>query len=187
MGLRAYISKNDCSWLSVTNCDEVLKVGQEYEFLIKKIDKTSNNIYLTRRLPETNPWDLINLPNINSVIDVEIISYDTIKFISYYQNALEIYIPIDEMSWFFLTPNQCRELIGKTIKVKVINIDDENEKIYCSVRQMEDNPWLKIHKSLHKGMEFNGKVTDITSNYIQVRLPNNFIGIIPREWKIRLN
>lgn len=85
------------------------------------------------------------------------------------------------MSWFFLTPNQCRDLIGSTINVKVIDIDDENEKIYCSYRQIEENPWPQIHKSLQKGMEFTGKVTDITSNYIQVRLPNNFSGIIPRE------
>lgn len=181
MGLRAYISKNDCSWLSITNCEEVLKIGQEYDFQIKKIDKTSNNIYLTRRLSETNPWNLIDLPKHNSNIEVEIVSFDSIKFIGFYQNTLEVYILNEEMSWFFLTPNQRRNLVGNLVQVKVTNIDDENEKVYCSLRQIEDDPWPKIHQSLKKGMEFTGKVTDITSNYIQVRLPNNYFGIVPKE------
>lgn len=181
MGLRAYISKYDCSWSSISNCEEVLKVGHEYDFIIKKIDKTSNYIYLTKRLPETNPWDLVDLPKLNSTVEIELVNYDTIKFIGVYQNSLEIYIQMEEMSWFFLTPNQCRNYIGTTVSVKVINIDEDNEKIYCSLRQTEMDPWPKIHQSLQKGMEFTGRVTDITSNYIQVKLPNNFLGIIPKE------
>ncbi len=161
--------------------EEALKVGHEYDFIIKKIDKTSNYIYLTRRLPETNPWDLVDLPKLNSSVEIELVNYDTIKFIGVYQNSLEIYIQMEEMSWFFLTPNQCRNYIGTTVNVKVINIDEDNEKIYCSLRQTEMDPWPKIHQSLQKEMEFTGRVTDITSNYIQVKLPHNFLGIIPKE------
>lgn len=181
MGLRAYITKNECSWLSIDKCEDAIKVGQNYEFIIKKIDKTSSYIYLTRRLPETNPWGLVEIPKAGSYIEIELISFDTIKYMCLYKDVMEVYIPLDEMSWFFLIPNQCRELVGSTKKVKVISVDEVNEKVFCSLRQLEEDPWPKIHKSLQKGMEFNGKVIDITSNYIQVKLPNNFTGIIPRE------
>lgn len=65
--------------------------------------------------------------------------------------------------------------------MKVIEIDHDNEKIFCSLRQTEIDPWPKIHESLKVGMDFNGKVTDITPHYLQVKLPNNYFGIIPKE------
>ena len=181
MGMKAFISKNDCSWLSVFSCNDILTVGQEYEFQIKKIDKTSNLLYLTLRIPETNPWNLVELPKVDSIIEVEFLSFDSIKFTCIYQNNLEVYIQIDELSWFFFTNNQFKELIGSHKKVKVISIDDEKEKVFCSLRQIDTNPWVNIHSSLKVGMEFTGKVSDITSNYIQVKLPNNYYGIVPRE------
>jgi len=181
LGMKAYIKKNECSWLSLISCDEILRFNQEYDFIIKKIDKSSNMIYLTMKTEENNPWNLITLPKIGDLIDVVISSNNPINFSGIYSDKLELYIPNDEISWFFLTPNQSHELIGTTQTVKVISIDDENEKIFCSLRQIQENPWPLIHESLKVGMEFNGKVTDITHNYIQVKLPNNYIGTIPSE------
>ena len=181
MGIKAFISRNDCSWLSVLSCSDVLNVGQEYEFQIKNIDKKSNLIYLTLRIPETNPWNFVELPKIGSLIEVEFITFDSIKFTCLYQNNLELYIQVEELSWFLLTTNQIKELIVSRKKVKVSNVDDEKEKIFCSLRQVDENPWINIHSSLKVGTEFTGKVSDITSNYIQVKLPNNYYGIIPRE------
>jgi len=181
LGMKAYIQKNECSWLSVISCEEILRVNQEYDFIVKKIDKSSNMIYLTMKTDENNPWNLIPLPKIGDLIDVVISLNNPINFRGIYSDKLEVYITNDEISWFFLTPNQCHELIGTTQTVKVISIDDENEKVFCSLRQIQENPWPLIHESLKVGMEFNGKVTDITQNYIQVKLPNNYIGTIPSE------
>jgi predicted RNA-binding protein with RPS1 domain len=181
MGMRAYIKKNECSWISISNCSDVLKKGQEYDFQIKKIDKTSNFIYLTRRFSESNPWEIVDIPNMNSKIELELISYDTIKFTCLYQGKLEVYIPMDEISWFFLPISHLQELIGTAQMAKVIEIDEENQKLFCSIRQLDANPWINIHKSLPIGREFNGKVIEISSKNIQVRLPNNFVGTVYRD------
>lgn len=181
LGMKAYIQKNDCFWLSITSCEDILVVNHEYDFIVKKIDKSSNMIYLTLKTIENNPWNLIRLPRVGDLIDVVISLNNPINFKCIYSDKLEVYIANEEISWFFLTPNQCHELIGTTQTVKVISIDEENEKIFCSLRQVQENPWTLIHESLKVGMEFNGKVADITQHYIQVKLPNNYIGIIPSE------
>lgn len=181
LGMSAYIQKNECSWISLISCEDILKQNQEYDFIIKRIDKSSNMIYLTMKTDENNPWTQLELPKEGDIIDVKISSNNAINFKAVFKEKLEIFIPTDEISWFFLTPNQSRELWGTIQKVKVITIDNENEKIFCSLRQTEQDPWPKIHESLKVGMEFNGKVTDVASNYIQVKLPNNYFGIIPKE------
>jgi hypothetical protein len=30
-------------------------------------------------------------------------------------------------------------------------------------------------------MEFNGKISEITPTYVQVKLPNNYVGVLPKE------
>jgi predicted RNA-binding protein with RPS1 domain len=182
MGMRAYISKNECSWRSIANCSEILKVGNEYKFQIKRIDKSINQIHLTLKLQEDNPWELVEIPKIGQIVNLELLSYDSIKFTCLYQDKLEVYIPIDEISWFFLTHNQYHDYLGSVKGAKVIIIDEQNEKIYCSLRQTDENPWINIHASLPIGKTFNGKVTDVTFDYIQVRLPNNYFGQIPKEY-----
>lgn len=181
LGMRAYIQRNECSWISIISCEDVLVKNQEYDFVIKKIDKSANMIYLTLKTEDNNPWTKVELPRQNDLIEVTINSFNTINFKAVYSKKLEIYIPFEEISWFFLTQNQRKNLIGTAQKVKVIEVDHDNEKIFCSLRQTEIDPWPKIHESLKVGMEFNGKVTDITPHYLQVKLPNNYFGIIPKE------
>lgn len=181
LGMRAYIHRSECAWISITSCEDILRLNHEYEFLIKKIDKSSNMIYLTLKTEESNPWALIELPQVGDLVDVTINSSNTLNHTGIYKGTLEVCIPNDEISWFFLTPNQIRELMGTVQTVVVLNVDEENEKIFCSLRQTEQNPWPTIHESLTVGMCFNGRVTDVTSHYIQVKLPNNYSGIISKE------
>lgn len=180
-GMRAYISKAECSWHSISNCNEILNAGQQYEFVVKRIDKSSNMIYLSLKLPETNPWESVDIPKHGDIIELRIVSGDSIKFSCLFQNKLEVYVLKEEVSWFILTPNQFNSFIGKTVNAKVIEINVESEKIFCSLRQIDSNPWLKVHESLPVGKEFNSKVIDVTSEYILVKLPNNYQGIIPKS------
>ena len=122
------------------------------------------------------------IPAIGSIIEVVVISYDSIKFTCLYKNSLEVFIQTNEISWFLLTDTQKSDYIGTSQKVKVINVDENNEKIFCSLRQIDNNPWPKIHASLPICKELNGKVCDVNSHGIQVRLPNNYYGFIPKAF-----
>lgn len=181
LGMRAYIRKSECSWVTALSCDQVLTVGQEYDFIVKSIDINANHIYLSRKFDEVNPWNLIDIPQVGSIIEIKIISVDTVRAICLYKEELEVLIPNEQLSWGFLTDNQRQELIGTTQKAKVIQIVKEKQLLLCSIRQLEVNPWETIHKSITVGTEFNGKVVEITPNFIQVKLPNDLFGILPKE------
>ncbi len=181
LGINSYITKQECSWIQIDNCNEVLSIGQEYDFVITKIDKSLSLLYLTLKSEDENPWHLIELPKEKDVIDVFIKSKDNLKLNCVYNNKLEVYILNEETSWFFLTDIQFQSLIGTTQKVKVVQKEDALQRIFCSIRQLDNNPWPSIHSSLKVGMEFNAKISGITPNFIQVQLPNNYIGIVPKD------
>ena len=180
-GMKAYIAKHDCSWRHIKDCNDILRTGERFNFIIKKIDKSSSMIYLTLRSQDSNPWFQVNLPSINSKIIVKVLDYDSIKFTCLYENVLEVFIPTNEISWFLLTDHQKNDYVGTELEVKVINVDETNEKIFCSLKQIEENPWLKIHQVLKIGKVFNGKVIDVNPHGIQIQLPNNYVGSVSKE------
>ncbi len=180
-GMRAYINRRDCSWISVADCNSELKSGEEYVFQVKNIDRKSSTIHLTRKFDEDNPWYLDELPKMAEIITVKIISRDNLKYTGLWESRLEVYIPVNEVSWYILSENSKDKLVGTYKKVKVIEIDEINQKTFCSLKQIDLDPWPIIHKSLTRGSEFQGKVIDVTTHFVDVELPNGYKGRIPKE------
>lgn len=180
-GMTGYITKSECSWIRLNHCKDVLDVGKEYEFFVRRIDKGSNIIYLSLKHPELNPWNNTDIPKAGEIISVFVNTKNGFRLTCIYKDKLEVFIPLDETSWFFLTNDQIAELIGKYLNVKVLEINDDNQVITCSIRQLDADPWPIIHQSLKVGTELQGKVKAITPNFVQVSLPNNYIGVLPKE------
>ncbi|MEY4455934.1 MAG: hypothetical protein RLY15_198 [Bacteroidota bacterium] len=181
LGIRAHIVKSECSWLPIESCKDVLLKDTEYEFIVKKIDKSTSMIYLSMKFVENDPWKNVSIPIVGELIEVEFKfnSVNTIKAI--FDDKLEVEIKHEELTWFLDSDNHQDEFIGLRKFVKVIEIDNVNHRIFCSLRQTIENPWPLIQNSLPINTELNGKVSEITDYYVRVMLPNNYFGIIPKE------
>ena len=180
-GMDAVINRHECSWISHLSCSDVLRVGEKCDFLIKDINYDNNTLISTLRFPEDNPWYKVTIPNIGSVITVKILSKNNIQYRCLYENALEILMPIDEASWFILSETERRDLINREVQVKVIEKNDELKSIKCSIRDIEENPWPKIHQSLKVGTKFHGKVVEILDDFVRVQIDGAYIGVLPKE------
>ena len=181
LGVDATIRKSDCSWFSHLFCTDMLQVGDVKQFLVKSIDKANGNITLSLKLSENDPWMKIEFPKIDDEIEIHIHAKDNLNYKCGYQNLVEVFIPIEEMSWFNFTEGEKSECIGSTIKAKVITVNENERIIKCSPRQLEINPWPIIHDTLKVGTEMNGKVHEITDYFVRVKIDNGLIGKIQKE------
>jgi len=185
LGIRAYIHKNDCSWLSNNNCSDYFEMNKEYDFQIKSIKNDICSIYLTRQFHEDDPWVKKDVPNEGELISLKILTKGYEQLYCTYNKTLEVIIPISEISWFTPTDDFVESLVNKTVTAKVINKDLDKRIIYASIRKCEEDPWSEIHRLLPKGSEYNGKVRDIKDNYILVDIGNGINGIIPKQYLIK--
>lgn len=181
LGIDGTIKKQECSWLSFINCNDILEVGAVREFIVKKIDTNSGNISLSLKVAENDPWKLITVPNVNENIELKIITYDFFNLKCLYENLLEINIPVNEISWHSPNEEDKENLLNKVITAKVIKITPEDRIIECSIRQLEKDPWPKIHETLKTDTEFNGKVCEVNEHFVRVKIDNGLIGKIPKE------
>lgn len=180
LGVRAYIKDKECSWNFVRHCNQYLSEGVEYDFKVLSIDFESGTIYLSRRIDIENPWNKVEKPNIGDIIEVEIGQVFKQKLIGSY-NGLSVIIPFTQVAWFQPTENEIMDFIGNKVRIKVNEINNEDFFIEGSIRNVQENPWPNIHKSLPKGKEFTGRVIEINDYFVRVEVENSIRGIIPKE------
>ena len=68
--------------------------------------------------------------------------------------------------------------VGQTVKVKVINIDRDNERISLSIKETLEGPWTNIEEKLPKGSIVTGTVKRITSFGAFVEVLPNIEGLV---------
>jgi small subunit ribosomal protein S1 len=71
-------------------------------------------------------------------------------------------VHLSEISWDRIQhPNEVLE-VGQEVDVKVISIDRERKRIGLSIRQLQDDPWMKKVGDLKEGQLVEGTITHLT-------------------------
>ena len=180
-GMRAYIEKEEIKWYTISNCHEFLSEGDVLDFFVKEVDYSSCTIFLTQNDPDENPWVKLQIPKEGDIVSIKPEKVLGKNLICLLHNQIEIRIPIHQVSWFDLTPEQHLEFIGETLQAKITHSDPENRLLIASIKDTLENPWETIHKAIPKGSEFNGKVTEVNEHFVRVEIKEGVNGIIPKE------
>lgn len=79
-----------------------------------------------------------------------------------FDDDLEGLIHISEIAWKKVDDPKKEFKIGQKVTAKIIEIDSEN-RINLSIKQIQENPWVKFSKSTKPGDKFKGVVHKIVS------------------------
>jgi small subunit ribosomal protein S1 len=72
-------------------------------------------------------------------------------------------IHISELSWSHVNhPSEVLE-IGQDVKVKVLDIDRERQRISLGLKQTQSDPWQQVLDTYSEGDEVEGKVTKVVT------------------------
>jgi small subunit ribosomal protein S1 len=72
-------------------------------------------------------------------------------------------IHISELSWSHVNhPSEVLE-IGQDVKVKVLDIDRERQRISLGLKQTQSDPWQQVLETYHEGDTVEGKVTKVVT------------------------
>jgi len=87
-------------------------------------------------------------------------------------------VHLSEISWERIQhPSEVLQ-VGDEVEVKIISIDHGRKRIGLSLRQLQDDPWLKNVDHLREGQLVEGTVTHITKFGAFARLDENLEGLI---------
>lgn len=157
-------------------------VDQEFQVKLIEKDRRKRRLVFSRRSILEQELAGIRKAFYEQVHEGDILEGDVSSITSFgvFVNlgAMEGLVHISELSW--QRSAKAKDLVAKGdhIKVKVIGIDQEQNRISLSIRQTQDDPWNTADQRWHSGMVAEGTVTNLTDFGAFVEIEPGIEGLI---------
>ena len=157
-------------------------VGNIYEFKIVKINDERKNVVLSRRevieaeraeqrqafLQEVNAGDEVegfvkNITDFGAFIDLK---------------GMDGLLHITDMSWGRVNHPSEMLTIAQPIKVQILEVDKEKERVSLGLKQLTPNPWEDIENRFPVGDQVKGKITKLVPYGAFVEVAEGVEGLI---------
>ncbi|MFL5923485.1 MAG: 30S ribosomal protein S1, partial [Gaiellaceae bacterium] len=165
LGVRGFLPASLVDIRRVQDLDEFL--GKELRSKVIELNRSRNNVVLSRRavlederkemrqaiLDRLNPGDVVD-GQISNIVDFG-------AFVDL--DGMDGLIHISELSWSHVNhPSEVLE-IGQDVKVKVLDIDRDRQRISLGLKQTQSDPWQQVLDTYHEGDEVEGRVTKVVT------------------------
>jgi small subunit ribosomal protein S1 len=165
LGVRGFLPASLVDIRRVQDLDEFL--SQELRCKVIELNRSRNNVVLSRRavleeerkdqrqriLDKLTPGDVVegtisNIVDFGAFVDLD---------------GMDGLIHISELSWSHVNhPSEVLE-IGKNVRVKVLDIDRERQRISLGLKQTQTDPWQQVLDSYSEGDVVQGRVTKVVT------------------------
>lgn len=131
------VHKTELSWKRFRVPSDIVSVGDKLNVYIKDLDADKKRISLGCKKAEDNPWKLFtDKYSVNDVVKVKIVNLMTYGAFAEIIPGVDGLIHISQIANKRLG-NPAEVLhVGDEVDVKIIEIDDENNKVSLSVREL---------------------------------------------------
>ena len=180
-GIEGLIHVSEMSWTkNVTDPSEMVNIGDEVEAIVLSIQKDEGKISLGMKQTERNPWEEVeNKYPVGKVVEAEIRNLTNYGAFVELEPGVDGLIHISDLSWTKKVSHPSEALKkGDKIKAVILSVDKDSKKITLGIKQLSENPWESIEKTLSVGTSVNGIVTKITAFGIFVQLESGIEGLI---------
>ena len=180
-GIEGLIHVSEMSWVkNITDPSDVVKKGDEVEAIVLSVQKEEGKISLGLKQAEHNPWDDVEKKYpVNSNVKAEIRSLTNYGAFVELEPGVEGLIHISDLSWIKKVSHPSEVLRkGDVVDAIILSVDKESKKITLGVKQLSNNPWESIEKTMPVGSLVKGKVSKITAFGAFVELDSGIEGLI---------
>lgn len=180
-GIEGLIHVSEMSWVkNVTDPSELVSKGDEVDAIVLSVQKEEGKISLGMKQAEHNPWDDVEKKyTIGTNVKAEIRSLTNYGAFVELEPGVEGLIHISDLSWIKKVSHPSEVLRkGDSVDAVVLSVDKESKKITLGVKQLSQNPWESIEKTMPVGALVKGKVTKITAFGAFVELESGIEGLI---------
>ena len=179
-GIDGLVHVTDISWTKINNPSEILELNQNIKVKVLKFDEELSRLSLGIKQLTTNPWDSVNEDiKVNEVIQAKVSSISDNQVNVIIKESYDGTISLNELTWLKKPPHPSKIInLNDSIEVKVLEIDDDRKKIICSLRQMRDNPWIKLNDTYKINDSFETEIVNIVDFGIFVKVQDEIDGMV---------
>jgi small subunit ribosomal protein S1 len=180
LGVRGFLPASLVDIRRVPNLDEYM--GTKIETKVIELNRSRNNVVLSRRAVLEEERKEVRqqiLDRLQPGLVVEGQISNIVDFGAFVDlDGIDGLIHISELSWSHVNhPSEILN-IGDTVKVKVLDIDRDRQRISLGLKQTQEDPWQRIVDTYNVGDELAGKVTKVVTFGAFVEILDGVEGLV---------
>ncbi len=165
LGVRGFLPASLVDIRRVHNLDEFM--SEKLECKVIELNRSRNNVVLSRRavleeerkevreqiLGRLQPGQVVegkisNIVDFGAFVDLD---------------GIDGLIHISELSWSHVNHPSEVVAIGDTVRIKVLDIDRDRQRISLGLKQTQEDPWQRVVSTHRPGDVLEGKVTKVVA------------------------
>ncbi len=156
--------------------------NQTVECAILKCNRRRENVVVSRRFLLEKEMSENRVNTLASLEEGQVIEGE-VKNITDYGVFIDLggidgLLHITDMSWGRVEHPSKLFNVGDTIRVKVLTFDRESEKVSLGMKQLTEDPWLRVEEKYPVGEKVTGKVVSLTDYGVFMELEEGVEGLI---------
>jgi len=183
-GIEGLVHVSEISWTkSNAHPGKRLSVGQEVNVMILDIDEDKHRISLGMKQCEDNPWTAFGEKYpIGKIIEGEIKNTVDFGLFIGLEGDVDGLIHLSDITWDDNSEEALKEYkVGQVVKVKVLGVEPEKERISLGIKQLSDDPRASAVESISKGSRVTCVISDVKDDGIEVLINDSLKSFIKRN------
>jgi len=180
IGVKAFLPGSQVDLRPVRNLEKY--INETYEFKVIKFNKRRGNIVLSRRALLEAEREELKSKTLQK-LEVGLTMKGIVKNITEYGCFVDLggidgLLHITDMSWGRVNhPSEMFE-VGDEVEVMVLKFDPKSERVSLGLKQVSEDPWMRVTDKYHIGDRVKGKVVSLTDYGAFVELEDGIEGLI---------
>ena len=170
-GVEGLVHVSEMSWTKKNaHPGKIVSTSQEVEVTVLEIDTEKRRVSLGLKQTTGNPWENFASSNpVGTKLEGEIKNITEFGLFIGLDGDIDGMVHLSDISWDKSGEEAIKDFIkGQTVEAKVIDIDVEKERVSLSVKDLADDPFTNVVKSLKRGSIVTAIVTAVQENGIEV-------------------
>jgi small subunit ribosomal protein S1 len=179
-GVEGLLHKNDITWKRVFKKKNIIKVGEEREFVILDINRVEGKVSLGLKQLVDDPWAHIEEKcHVGDRVSGRVVTIVNQGVFIEVEDGIEGFLSAHEVSWtkkMISTKDVFAK--GQILEVMVTGIDARERKLSLGLKQILPNPWDTIEQRCPVGTILARPVKKIVSFGMFVGIDDDIDGLV---------
>jgi small subunit ribosomal protein S1 len=183
-GVEGLVHVSEMSWTKKNvHPGKIVSTSQEVEVMVLDVDPQKRRISLGLKQTLANPWDaFIEEHPIGSELEGEVRNITEFGLFVGLPGEIDGMVHLSDIDWNRIGEDAIANYRkGEAVRVKVLDVDAEKERISLGIKQLEADPFEAGMSKLRKGEVVTGTIAGITEGGIEVSVGDGLLGFIRKS------
>jgi len=183
-GIEGLVHVSEMSWTKKNvHPGKIVSTSQEVEVMVLDVDSTKRRISLGLKQCFDNPWEAFRDKHAAGIeLEGEVKNITEFGLFVGLPGDIDGMVHLSDLDWKKAGEEAIKDYKkGDRVKVKVLDVDVEKERISLGIKQLESDPFESAGDTLKKGSIVTGTVTATQEAGLEVSLANGLTGFIRKS------